>query len=685
MSVSPDSLIGRTLDGRYRIESIAARGGMATVFLASDLRLRRVVAVKVMHASLADDPNFVARFQREARAAAALTHPHVVSVHDQGRDSATGAVYLVMPMVEGHTIRDVLTERTLLTPTQALAVMDPVLQALSAAHAAGFIHRDIKPENIMIADDGMIKVTDFGLARAIEDGESTQTTKSVLIGTVAYLSPEQVETGLTDARSDVYSAGVLLFEMITGKVPHGGDTPIAIAFQHVHNDIPAPSLVNSALPAVFDRLIRKATQRNADLRYQSAEEFLADVRRARGVLEGTITDAPITVPTEQLPTTIIERPEPPLPTPVPTAQRERSEVSEWERLLAAADAEERADALHPTVETPIGGGTARAHVRRERVTGRRGERREAAPHSRPAKKRSLRRFVPLALIPLLAFAWFSFQNSRTTIPQLIGATTAQAESALKAASLTPNIKQRVFSETVDADVVISADPASGETVPRGSVIDLIVSKGPEKFAVPSVSGKTVSDATADIASNNLDVSGTEKRFSSVVAKDRVIETVPESGTKLLKGESVKLIVSKGPQPIEIPAVKGLTVGAAVERLQNAGFSVVRQVRDYSESVDADKVIKVSPKPGSKQLPETEITLTVSDGPPPVTVPNVVGKTKKSAFSTLEALGLKPLIDSSNTCKKGASSSAVLEQSSKSGAKVPKGSTIKLGVFYYCKK
>ncbi len=686
MSVSPDSLIGRTLDGRYRIESIAARGGMATVFLASDLRLRRVVAVKVMHASLADDPNFVARFQREARAAAALTHPHVVSVHDQGRDSGTGAVYLVMPLVEGYTIRDVLTERTLLTPTQALAVMDPVLQALMAAHAAGFIHRDIKPENIMIADDGTIKVTDFGLARAIEDGEGTQTTKSVLIGTVAYLSPEQVERGFTDARSDVYSAGVLLFEMITGKVPHAGDTPIAIAFQHVHSDIPAPSLVNPELPAIFDRLVRKATQRNAELRYQSADDFLADVRHARGVLEGSITDEPIRVPTESLPTTVIERPERPLPNSAPSMPQ-----TDWDRMRHAAAAEEAAESLNPTIETPLSPAIEGATTRRERVTGTRGQRRaqrsQAARGKTSAPKggRKLRSLATLAVVMVFAFVWWSYQNSRTTVPQLVGQTVVTAQADLEKAGLTPNLKQEVFSDTVAKDLVISAEPESGVELSKGTVVDLVVSKGPERFAVPSVSGKSIDEATAAIAAQNLDISGTDRKFSSVVAKNRVIGTNPEAGTKLLKGESVRLIVSRGPQPISVPNVKGLGVEAAVKRLQSAGFSVVRQVRDFSDTVPANKIIKLSPRPGSKQLPEAEITLTVSDGPPPVNVPNVVGKTKKSAFSALEALGLKPVIDSSNTCKKGASSSAVLEQSSKAGTQVPKGSTIKLGVFYYCKK
>lgn len=638
---------------------------MATVYLASDLRLRRVVAVKVMHASLADDPNFVARFQREARAAAALTHPHVVSVHDQGRDAATGSIYLVMPLVEGYTIRDVLTERNLLTPTQALAVIDPVLQALDAAHSAGFIHRDIKPENIMIADDGMIKVTDFGLARAIEDGESTQTTKSVLIGTVAYLSPEQVEKGLTDARSDVYSAGVLLFEMVTGKVPHGGDTPIAIAFQHVHSDIPAPSLVNPALPAIFDRLIKKATQRNADLRYQTAAEFLDDVRHARGVLDGTHADRAAAPPIETLPTTIIETPD---------------------RLPAHGVPE----VFEPADHFPSSAPEQDVPVRRERVTGRRNTRQRTAreqkePKPQTASRKGFRAVVALILVAIAGFAWFTFEANQTTVPQLIGATEQRALAELKKAELTAEVSQRLFSDTVEEGYLLSVSPDSGTKLAKGSTVSLVVSKGPEKFAVPSVSGMSVTDATVAVTELGLKIAQTEKKFSSVVTKGDVIGTDPDAGTKLLKGSSVTLIVSKGPQPIKLPSVKGLTLEAATEKLQSAGFSVVTQVRAFSSSVATGKVIKMSPRSGSKQLPEATITLTVSDGPPPVTVPNVVGKTKKTAFSLLEAAGLVPVIETSNKCTKGASNSAVLQQSAKAGSKIARGSTIKLGIFYYCKK
>ncbi|MEI2726725.1 MAG: protein kinase [Verrucomicrobiota bacterium] len=270
------------VDGRYRIDALLARGGMATVFVATDLRLDRTVALKIMHRTLAEDPGFVSRFEREARAAARLSHPHVVQVHDQGEDG--DLVFLVMEYVPGRTLRDVLREHGRLTPSQALVVLDPVLEALEAAHRAGFVHRDVKPENVLIADNGGVKVADFGLARAIAASTTSAATQGVLIGTVAYLSPEQVERGVADARSDVYGAGILLFEMLTGSVPHAGETPLAVAYQHVNADVPVPSTVVPSTPAAVDDLVRRATRRDPDDRFHDASTFLAAVHQAQDSL-----------------------------------------------------------------------------------------------------------------------------------------------------------------------------------------------------------------------------------------------------------------------------------------------------------------------------------------------------------------------------------------------------------------
>ncbi len=288
-----DAAVGRVLDGRYRVLSRIADGGMATVYLARDERLDRDVAVKIMRPDLARDQAFVARFQREARLAAGLSHPNVVAVHDFGTDG--GDMFLVMEYVEGQTLRERITSRGAMSVRAALAIFDPILQALDAAHRAGLIHRDIKPENVILRDDGTVKVADFGLARAIT---STTTTgeSGVLLGTVAYLSPEQVERGIADARSDVYAAGLICYEMLTGQKAFQGDTPIHVAYQHVHGSVPAASDRVATVPREIDRLVALASARDPDERPRTAGELLTEVRRTRSALPATTLDATATVP-----------------------------------------------------------------------------------------------------------------------------------------------------------------------------------------------------------------------------------------------------------------------------------------------------------------------------------------------------------------------------------------------------
>ncbi len=276
-----DPLVGQVLEGRYAVQSRIARGGMATVYLAVDQRLDRDVALKVMHADLAQDEEFLRRFVREARSAARLSHPGIVAVYDQGQDN--GSWFLVMEHVPGRTLRDLLNERGRLTPREALALLDPVLDALAAAHWTGIIHRDIKPENVLLADDGRVKVADFGLARAVTTATTSHDSK-VLLGTVAYLAPEQVERGVADARSDVYAVGILLFEMLTGRKPFHGETPIQVAYQHVHSDIPRPSSVVPGLAPALDELVTQAAARDADLRPADAGDLLVAARRTRASL-----------------------------------------------------------------------------------------------------------------------------------------------------------------------------------------------------------------------------------------------------------------------------------------------------------------------------------------------------------------------------------------------------------------
>src|SRR4051794_18989484 len=290
---APDPMTGRVLDRRYRIGSRIARGGMASVYEATDLRLDRTVAVKVMHPGLGDDNEFAERFVREARAAARLSHPNVVAVYDQGDDD--GTVFLAMELIPGHTLRDVIRKESPMAPARALALIEPVLSALAAAHRAGLIHRDIKPENVLIADDGRVKVADFGLAKAVSAETQHTATGGVLIGTVSYLAPELVVSGRSDARADVYAAGVVLYELLTGTKPHEGESPIQVAYQHVHHDVPPPSRVVPGLPAYVDALVARATARDRELRPADAAVLLHQLHRVSHALaEGVLDDADLT-------------------------------------------------------------------------------------------------------------------------------------------------------------------------------------------------------------------------------------------------------------------------------------------------------------------------------------------------------------------------------------------------------
>ncbi|RFU41335.1 serine/threonine protein kinase, partial [Actinomadura logoneensis] len=300
-----DPLVGRVLDGRYRIESRIARGGMATVYLARDVRLDRVVAIKVMHAGLASDDEFVARFIGEAKAAAALSHPNVVAVYDQRTDGEH--VFLVMEYVPGRTLRDLLAERGRIGPREALTLMQPVLAALGAAHRAGMVHRDVKPENVLISEDGQAKVADFGLARAESASKMTKT--GLIIGTVGYLAPEQVVTGNADVRSDVYAAGILLYELLTGELPHRADSALAVAYKHVNEVVPPPSLAVQGLPPQVDALVTRATSHSPDERFPDANAFLAAVAE---VVNGLAPDIDRRIADAQPhPTAVLEQPGPP--------------------------------------------------------------------------------------------------------------------------------------------------------------------------------------------------------------------------------------------------------------------------------------------------------------------------------------------------------------------------------------
>lgn len=629
MTTSPDQILGAILDGRYRLDSILAKGGMATVYVAADLRLQRQVAVKVMHATLAEDADFVRRFELEARAAASLTHQHVVSVHDQGNDGVVNAIYLVMELVPGHTVRELLHDRGPLTAIQALAVMDPVLQALTAAHEAGFVHRDIKPENIIIGDNGRIKVTDFGLARAITTTQSMATTRGLLIGTVAYLSPEQVEQGKADERSDIYSAGVVLFEMLTGKLPHGGDSPIAVAFQHVHADIPKPSTINPDVPTEMDYLVLRATARDPRKRFPNAEEFLDAIRKTRNYLEtGSAHLLPPIENEQEQQTVVLEKPE----------FEEQNSVPKQNTLII----------------------------------------------KKPRRRKAF--FLLVASIAIAAGLLTFWSSTQTKVPQLVGLTQSQATESISNAELSVEI-ELVFSEVVAKGIVISADPTSGSAVSKDQIVTLTISKGPEFFSVPNMKDLTLDEVREELKKIGLNLGEVTYEYSSDVKKNHTISSKPGFGQLAKPNSSVAVVLSKGTAPVAIPDVKGTNSETAVSTLSAAGFNSVTIVQEYSNTVAAGVVISQTPTALTERLPKTPITLVVSKGIRPVSVPNIIGLTKAAGIEALTNSKLEFEIIGSTTCNNGYKKNTrkISQQSVVAGNKVAPGTVIGFVVTAICKR
>jgi serine/threonine-protein kinase len=614
-----DPLVGRVVDGRYRVEQRLARGGMDTVYVAPALRLDRTVALKLMHSSRAEDVAVVSRFVREAKSAARLSDPHVVAVYDQGEDG--DLVYLVMEFVPGRTVRDVLRERGRLSAEQALTILDPVLQALDAAHRAGFVHRDVKPENVLLTDDGRVKVADFGLARAISAATSTAATQGLLIGTVAYLSPEQVERGIADARSDVYGAGILLYEMVTGSVPFAGETPLAVAYQHVNAEVPLPSSVRSGIPSGIDALGTRATERDAADRYPDAASFLAAVRAARRDL--------------------------PAPRPFGVVEDQS-----------------------PTLVVPLVG-SASAATGPVRVDDR--------PRVVYPKKRRRGLVALIAVIMLGALAawggWYAGIGRTVAVPALVNLTPAAAEAKVAGTQLSLDTSQRAFSETVRAGLIVSTDPPAGAEARQGSTITAVVSKGPERHTVPQVAGMTVDDATTAITDSSLTVGTSTSAYSDTVAKGLVVTTDPAPKASLKHDQPVALVISKGPAPVPVPLVTGKPATDVVKALTALGLKVTT-TQAFSKTVAAGAVISSTPKAGIAVPKGATVALVVSKGPPLVTVPDVYTMSEADAKKLLTKLGF----DVKVTYPVGVTPfDRVIKQSLKANSQAPWGSPIEIQV------
>ncbi|MGA4848361.1 Stk1 family PASTA domain-containing Ser/Thr kinase [Streptomyces sp. G5(2025)] len=645
-----DPLVGQLLDSRYRIEGRIAVGGMATVYRAVDTRLDRVLALKVMHPTLAADASFVERFIREAKSVARLSHPNVVGVFDQGTDGAY--VYLAMEYVAGCTLRDVLRERGALRPRAALDILEPVLAALGAAHRAGFVHRDMKPENVLIGDDGRVKVADFGLVRAVDT--VTNTTGTVL-GTVSYLAPEQIEHGTADTRVDVYACGVVLYEMLTGAKPHSGDSPAQVLYQHLNEDVPPPSAAVPGLALALDELVATATARTPDVRPHDAVALLARLREARAALSEEQLDA---VPPQALATehgdhgnsedrtSVIPRTARSVQLPLP-AEGEQDPLNRTSVLT--------------TPPTPPPAPPARPRSGRGRFDPR-------------------RRTIALVAAVLLALGlgagvWYINSGQFTEVPPLLAKTEAQAEKRLKEAGLEVKEIKRAYSDTDKRGTVMDSDPAAGERIRQNGQVTLTVSRGPEKVRVPDVKGIPLAEAKKELRNSGLAPGMVTKAFSGTVDKGSVVSTDPRAGFTRKADSAVALVVSKG-RAVEVPDVVGDSEADAVADLKGAGLKVrIASARVHSDE-DKGAVAEQDPGEGKTLAEGDTVTLSISKGPPMVEVPDVTGMSVDDAVDELESKGFAVEKDRGLL---GLFGDTVKDQSVDGGDEAPKGSTITIEI------
>jgi serine/threonine protein kinase/beta-lactam-binding protein with PASTA domain len=614
------NLAGAVLDGRYRVGPVVARGGMSTVYRGTDTRLERPVAIKVMAPRFAADPAFLQRFEREARAAARLHHPGVVGVHDQGIDSSAAGdhVYLVMELVDGGTLRDLLREHGSLPVPLALSVAEMVLSALAAAHQEGLVHRDIKPENVLIGPGGVVKVADFGLVRAV--AEATSSTGDVILGTVAYLSPEQVATGAADARSDVYAAGVLLFEMLTGSPPYTGETALSVAYRHVHDDIPAPSTAGAVVPAALDELIVRATRREPAARPPDAAAFLHTLQALRVDLGIDRVPVPVPITAGDSATTT-------------TAAHQLG--PRGTRALIRTDAPTSGQVTRPPVSPVV---TAVDSPPR-RVD-------PAADSYHRERARNRRAFLVWMVIVLIlasavgAGAWWLGSGRWTMVPNLTGLHRGAVPAALASADLKAHLVVD-HNDTVPGDLVIRSEPAAGQRATRGSDVTVVISLGHP--VVPGVeAGSTVNDAERAIQEADLTprTDPDAGQFNDAIPAGAVVGLRPAPGTVLTVGAPVTVVVSKGPAPATVPDVRGMRQAEAMAALTRAGLRA--QVRrQFDDEIAGGRAIGTDPEAGTGLARGSSVILLVSTAS---VVPDVVGLPVAQARQVLADAGLNSTVN-----------------------------------------
>ncbi|MEU9836043.1 Stk1 family PASTA domain-containing Ser/Thr kinase [Streptosporangium sp. NPDC048047] len=578
----------RRLGDRYELDGVVGRGGMAEVYRARDIRLDRVVAIKTLRADLARDHIFQARFRREAQSAASLNHPSIVAVYDTGEDVSEGAPvpYIVMEYVDGRTLRDLLRADRRLMPERAAELVDGILRALDYSHRGGIVHRDIKPANIMITRNGDVKVMDFGIARAMADSAATMTQTAQVIGTAQYLSPEQARGERVDARSDIYSTGCVLYELLTGQPPFTGDSPVAIAYQHVREDPIPPSQIDPEIPKWADAIVLKAMAKDPAHRYQNAGEMRADIQRA---LSGMPMDAQTMAMTNYGSATRTMQ-QPPGGAGGPATQRTTS-VPAYE------------------YGTEVAGGAGGGG-------GERGRRRQQS-NGNAAVKTAAWILVPLLIIGAFIGVGYKFLSSpgdtakgtKVKIPALISQTEEAAGKTLTGMGLKVKVSEK-YDDEMAKGTVIETDPAADTEVDKGTEVTLVVSKGTEKVAVPDVVNMTTEEATSALEEKGFKVSVLPQVSSG--KEGVVFKTDPEAGKRAAKGGTVRIYVPKA--AVDVPGVVNLTVQDAKRLLQQAGLKV--KVVPQASELPKDTVLSQGPEAGAKVQPGTTITLVVSSGKAP---------------------------------------------------------------------
>jgi serine/threonine-protein kinase len=629
-------LSGELIDGRYQLTRQVANGGMASVYEAIDTRLDRKVAVKIMHPHLAQDEAFVNRFIREAKAAAALSHPNIVAVQDQGwNQNGVPAVFIVMELIEGHTLREYLNERGRFEIKDAINYLTPILSALAAAHDLGIVHRDMKPENILISKEGRVKIADFGLARGELIGSTMTAESSVVLGSVSYLSPEQVQRGVADSRSDVYAVGIVAFEMLTGEKPFTGDSPIQIAYMHVNQEIPSLRSKRKEIPEALDTLISKATDRDPDKRPRTAGEFLKSLESIQSEIDPKTNQMKLALDLPMEP--IKEKPRGKMKKAVEKEKEESIEVKETTQEIRAAKEKKK---------------KASKRVRRNR------------------------KVAIILAIALGIGGWYTLvgPGSRVVVPSVVGGTYEQALSTLTPLGLTTVILEKRFDEDIAKGAIIETSPPGGGRVESGGEVKLIVSKGPERYIIPSVAGLTPEAATNALEKFPLIVGANTEVFNKEIPKGFVISTKPESGTEVKRDTPVSLVISKGVETVALVSYSGKSGEQALNELNDLGFNV-ESTYAFNERVLSGVVISQTPTGVDVAPKGSTVTLIISKGSQYVFIPNVFSLDQIKATQALQDLQLKVVVKKLGTKKV----KKVTNISPKVGSKVKRGSVVTITV------